>query len=180
MKKFIYGIIALIIILLGLNTLVRVTPNDEGIIIFWLTQKLSAESINPEFEDRGRIGWSAEERVALLGHMTNSIESNNAVEKFLRQKLASRETMTKEDTRWLITTLNSAISEASIVPNHALRKVHPDLPKYFRDKYQLGLKKIVKGLTQGDEKEFARGAQLIGEFKAWGLEHQMSFQYPPK
>lgn len=180
MKKLIYGITALIIILLGVNTLVRVTPNDEGIFIFWLSQKLSTESINPEFEDGGRNGWSAEERVALLGHMTNSMESNNAVEKFLRQKLTSGETMTKEDTRWLITTLNSAISEATIVPNHALRKVHPDLPKYFRDKYQVGLERIVQGLAQGDEKELARGAQLIGEFKAWGLEHQSSFQYPPK
>ena len=42
----------------------------------------------------------------------------------------------------MIAKLNSAVSEASMVSDPALRKVHPELPKQFREKYQVGLSAI--------------------------------------
>lgn len=181
MKKLGYGLLALFIVLIGINKFVRVTPNDDGIILFWLSQKLSrtdASGIRTEARQSSR--WSEQERIEILGHMTLSIENSLAAEEILRSKLNEGQQVTSEDTHFMVEKLNYAISEAFLVSDQALQKVHPDLPLQFRKKYQVGIEAIARGLSDKDKKEVDRGAALYGEFKDWGMEHQSEFEYPPK
>lgn len=67
-----------------------------------------------------------------------------------------------------------------MVSELSLRKVHPGLPKKFRDNYQTGLSTIARALEDHDKDELAKGAALYGEFKSWGTKHMSEFSYPPK
>lgn len=180
MKRIAYGMFALFMVIIGINQFVRVTPDDQGIIAFWLSQKLLSSSTTSKIVGQDHTYWSKEEREGVLRHMTLSIESSLSAEELLRKKMAQGEAITIDDTKHLIATLNHAISEAAIVPDKALEKVHPDLPKQFRGKYQAGLVALARGLADRDKEELARGAALYGEFKTWGQMHQSSFRYPPK
>lgn len=159
----------------------RVTPNDDGIIWFWISQKLSsptAPQLQSGWQESSR--WSEQERLEVLGHMTFSMESSSAAEEILRNRRESGQQITDEDIQSIIAKINHAVSEASMVSEQALRKIHPMLPKQFREKYQAGLSLIARGLANGEKEETARGAELYGEFKSWGMKHAAEFVYPPE
>lgn len=181
LSLFLQLCLALVIIIVAINGFVRVTPNDDGIIWFWLSQKFSDSSaLHMKSNGQESPSWSEKERFEILGHMTFSMESSAEAEEVLRIKLESSQQFTGEDRQELIAKLNRAVSEASMVSDSALRKVHPELPEQFRTNYQAGLSAIARALGNGDKDEFARGAALYGEFKRWGTEHKVEFSYPPK
>lgn len=180
MKRLQVGIIVLVMIILGINEFVRVTPNGEGIIWFWLSQKLSSSSISRLETAKQSPKWSERERLEILGHMTISVENAYEAEEILRVKSQRKQDLTNDDVKLIIAKIKYSLSEASLVSDQALRKVHSDLPEQFREKYQTGLKAIARGLAEGKKEELARGAALYGEFKSWGKEHMSKFSYPPK
>ena len=112
--------------------------------------------------------------------MTYSMESFAQAEEILRALIESGQQFTNEDRQGMIVKLNRAVSEASMVSDSALRKVHPELPKQIREKYKVGLSAIARALGNGDKDELAKGVALIGEFKRWGKEHMGELSYPPK
>lgn len=180
-KRLGYAVLALVIIILGINEFVRVTPNDEGIIWFWISQKLSspaAPHVQSGWQESSR--WSEQERFEVLSHMTFSMESSAAAEEILRNRRENGQQITNEDIQNIIAKINHAVSEASMVSDQALRKIHPMLPTQFREKYQAGLSSIARGLANGEKEEMARGTELYGEFKSWGMKHAEKFTYPPE
>lgn len=181
MKRLGYVLLTMVFIVIGINEFVRVTPNDDGIIWFWLSQKLGMHgSSMPHSVKQAPSHWTEKERVEILGHMTFSMESSSAAEEILRTKIKKGQKPMEEDTKRMVVSLNNALSEASLVTDQALYKVHPELPKQFREKYQAGLSAIAHGLADGDKKELSRGAALYQEFKNWGMENMSAFSYPPK
>lgn len=176
----VFALIGFVVIIFVINEFVRVTPNDEGIISFLISEKLIAKN-NPRLPSikNPPSKWTEKERLEILGHMTLSMESSSAAEQSLRAIIEKRQLPTEEDTQRMISDLNNAVSEASLVTDEALSKVHPGLPNQFRDKYQTGLSAIARGLAVGDKKELARGAALYREFKNWVTEHITAFSYPP-
>lgn len=181
MKRIGYIALTIVFIVIGINEFVRVTPNDDGIIWFWLSQKIGVRgSFMPHSVKQAPSHWTQKERDEILGHMTFSMESSSAAEEILRAKIERGQTPTEEDTQRMVVSLNNALSEASLVSDQALYKVHPELPELFREKYQAGLSAIARGLADGDKKELSRGAALYQEFKNWGMEHMAAFSYPPK
>lgn len=173
--------IAMIFIVIGINEFVRITPNDDGIIWFWISQKLDMRGNSKTLSGKQAFSdWTEKERIEILGHMTFSMESSAAAEEILHSKIEKGQKPTVEDIHRMIVNLEKALSEASLVTDHALYKVHPELPKQFREKYQAGLSAIARGLEDGDKKELSRGAGLYEEFKNWGKEHMTALSYPPK
>ena len=173
--------LAMVFIAIGINEFVRVTPNDDGIIWFWLSQKIDMRgNSNLHSDKEAPSHWTEKERIEILGHMTFSMESSSAAEEILRTKIEKGQKPTEEDIRRMVASLKKALSEASLVADQALCKVHPELPKQFREKYQAGLSAIARGLEDGDKKELSRGAALYEEFKNWGKEHMTALSYPPK
>lgn len=70
MKKLGYAVVAILIAVVGINEFIRVTPNDDGIIWFWLSQKwVSRKSYTPP---AGSTRWTDRERLEVLGHLTFS------------------------------------------------------------------------------------------------------------
>ena len=181
MKRLLNIFIAVFIIIYGVNFYVRVSRTGEGIIWFWLSEKLRSYDA-PLLEITGLRPprWSDQERLEILGHMTFSFESSNVAEKIIRDKRLTNQKLTQEDVKLIVASVEHAVSEASLVSDQSLRKVHPDLPKQFREKYQTGLSKIAQGLDKGEMEEFAEGVGLYGEFKNWGTEHMSTFSYSPK
>ena len=181
MKRIGYIVLTIVFIVIGVNEFVRVTPNDDGIIWFWLSQKIGMRgSFMPHSVKQAPSHWTKKERDEILGHMTFSMESSSAAEEILRTKIEKGQKPTEEDTQRMVVSLNNALSEASLVTDQTLYKVHPELPERFREKYQAGLSAIARGLSDGDTKELSRGAALYQEFKNWGMEHMAAFSYPPK
>ena len=180
MNRLVIAIIVLVTIILGINEFVRVTPSGDGIIWFWISQKISSSAAPGVKTAKQDPSWSEQERLEILGHMTLSIENAGAAEEILRVKIQSKQQLTNDDVQLIIAKIKYSVSEASLVSDQALRKVHPDLPKQFREKYQPGLSAIARGLAKDLKEELARGAALYGEFKRWGKEHMSEFSYPSK
>ena len=181
MKRLGYIALAMVFIIIGINEFVRVTPNDDGIIWFWLSQKLDMREISNSYpKQEAPLHWTEKERIEILAHMTYSMESSSGAEELLRTKIEKDQKLTEEDIHSMIYSLKRAISEASLVTNQSLYKVHPELPKQFREKYQAGLSAILRGLENGDKNNLSRGAALYEEFKNWGKEHMDDLSYPPK
>lgn len=171
---------------MAINTFVRVTP-DEGIIWFLLTQKQSkleaprVESSGPESPE-----WSEEERFEVEFHMTNSLESGKKIKDLfvsdvLNPQLTDEEK--QESRQEMIITINRALSQTSKVSDSALRKVHPELPMQFREKYQPALSAMVMALEYPDPEavdKFGNGAVLLFEFDNWVIDNKAEFSYPPK
>jgi hypothetical protein len=178
MKRLGYAAAAILFVFVGINEFIRVTPNDEGIIWFWLSQKfaLRGSSARPA----PTSGWTDREKLEILGHLTLSMESSAAAEDVLRRKLDKGQQPTKEDIQTVVANIKRALSEATLVTDAALYKLHPDFPEQFREKYRLGLTEIARGLSNNDKREIERGAALYQEFKDWGKKHLSALTYPPK
>jgi len=124
--------------------------------------------------------WTEKERAEILGHMTFSFESFSSAEKILNAIIEKEQVLTKEDVQRMVVSLNKALSESSLVTDKALYKVHPELPKQFREKYQIGLSSLSQGVAERDKKKLSRGDALLQAFKKWLGETRSSFSYPPK
>jgi hypothetical protein len=178
MKKLGYAAVAMLIVVVGINEFIRVTPNDDGIIWFWLSQKwgsrgfFTSPSASPSWTDR--------ERLEILGHLTFSMESSAAAEDIIRRQREKGQKPTKEDIQEIGTNIDRALAEASLVTDPALYKVHPGLPEQIREKYRPALSAIARGLSRGDKGDLARGAALYQDFKEWMVRNMSAFSYPPK
>lgn len=169
-----YGLGAIIAILIGINEFVAVTSYDGGAVSFFISEIFKSFD-----KSHDKTKWSPKEREEILGHMTFSLESYITAEKILREKLESGK-ITNKDREQIVLNINNAVKEASLVSDSSLYKVHPELPKQFRDNYQTGLTKIAKGIKEGNRDEFQKGAQLYEEFQKWGNTNKSFLTLPPK
>lgn len=172
--------IMLVLAVVGVNEYVVVGPNGDGIVTTWVSEQIRKFSNETRTSYHDPLSWTEKERGEILLHMTLSVENAVKAQDIFKRKLITGESFTNEEKIIFRGSIAQAISEAKLVSDAALRKVHPELPYQFRNKYQAGLEALSEGLTTQNKATYSSGARLYEEFSSWGQEHEAEFNYPPR
>ncbi len=109
-----------------------------------------AESVNPSFANSRRASQKALSILAESGGTAGLSDANQAEVVYL---------------------LESAVSEAKLVPDSFLIQVHADFPKQWKDGYTAALQELADGLRAGDDAREIGAAAKYNAFSEWVREN---------
>jgi len=149
------GVIAIIILLFAANELIRVSNGpgkpSQGVVMYWLAERFSEDF--SKHDDSRHLGKTfADYGEALVG---------------LNAKVEKNESFFTSDLAQIASSIRRALAEAELVPNQLLDEIHPDMRQRFREEYQAGLQKMLKGLEIRDPQALQDGGKLCDSFKLW-------------
>lgn len=118
--------------------------------------------------------WSAEEREN-LGHLFASQRANQRVADIV--STGGRE-VAPEAVGEIVALNTEALSEARLVRDDVLKKLHPALPLAFRQLYVRSLELFVESFEEESDTKSSRSATLHAEWVAWWEENRKWFRPP--
>ena len=118
--------------------------------------------------------WSAEEREN-LGHLFASQRANGRVADIV--STGGRE-VAPEAVREIVAVNTEALSEARLVRDDVLKKLHPALPLAFRQLYVRSLELFLESFEEESDTKASRSATLHAEWVAWWEENRKWFRPP--
>jgi hypothetical protein len=149
------GVIGIIGLLFAANEFIRVSngPDDpsQGIVMYWLADRLA--------ENASKRGVSR--------HLDESFAGYGEALALINAKVEKNENFFNSDLTQIASTIRRALTEAELVPNQVLDKIHPDMRRHFREEYQAGLQKMLKGLEIRDSQALQDGGKLCDSFNLW-------------
>lgn len=86
--------------------------------------------------------------------------------------------LSEEDRRTILGHWREALESGGKVRNEVLQKIHPQLPRAFRDLWQRGLSLSVRNLEVGDLQAEIVGSRLMDRWGAWYTRHRDQLRVP--
>lgn len=109
-----------------------------------------------------RAGCESAGNNADLDHFRNSILLRNSA-----LKTGDNAFTQQEKVRLMVESLDLCLAEARRVPDSALARLHPGLPKRYRNEFCEGVRLCRDGLEQADVTLMQRGDDLLDRFGDW-------------
>lgn len=124
-----------------------------------------------------KVSWTSEDKASAI-HYYNSQDANRASIKILQRGTPYAQ-MSKEQLSRLLMHMKAALSEAKMVTDDFLDKVHPDFRKYYRYEYQKSLELRIKILEEPNSTEGREAHLMYNAWVDWVENHRTEFQFPP-
>jgi hypothetical protein len=131
---------------------------------------------NP-FSLEQKKGWTQEEKENLAHFIRAAAAAKKA--RIMAEGCKKKGQLSPTDAARIGELFTEAVDEGKLVRDDVLAKVHPDLPKTYREKYITCLTlalKIVSG--RGDAQEADTMVRLNGEWDRWILAHEKEMRFP--
>lgn len=122
-------------------------------------------------------GWTQDEKENLARWRRGMAATRKAL--ILLEGFDQADSVTTTDATRVRALLKEALDESSLVREDVLAKVHPGLPKPYREKYLAALTRMVQLSTgRADAREYAIPERLLKEWQRWADEHKEEMRFP--
>lgn len=74
--------------------------------------------------------------------------------------------------------LQASVTEAELVDDSYLQRVHPEFLRRFRDEYTRSLRDLADGIRTGDQAKAISGAANYNSFSEWVSTHAKELKFP--
>lgn len=120
--------------------------------------------------------WSSEDKASYI-HYRNSQEANKKTTKILNKGDAYRQ-VSQDDLSMMREYMRTALSEAKMVNDTFLDKVHPEFQKLYRQEYQKSLELRIINLEEMNVSAEIEGQSLYNTWVDWFNSHKRELQFP--